>query len=509
MTAEFRAEAITALEEADALLLGPRGEALAADDVASLFRAFHNVKAIAGFLHLDDAVALATAAETSLAGARAGTRAVTRELRDEVLAAAGAIRDLFDHAPVAAELPGARSDAGRQALVAGARVDCVKIETRRLDAMVDLASELAVLQAAASAAHRDDAREVVTKSLVAMAKVVRELQALTLAVRMVPLGGLFRTVGRMVHDTAAKTGKRISFEGEGDSTEIDRHLAEQIREPLLHIVRNAVDHGIESAVERRAAGKPETARIKLSARREESRVVIEIADDGRGLDRGRILAIARAKGIVGPTTSLSDAAIDELVFHPGFSTSNDVGELSGRGVGLDVVRRNVQALRGYVRIHSEPGVGTTFRVAVPLTLAIVEGTLASCGEETYILPSYAIVETFQRSTAAVATLPGGTSLLRLRGEVMPVLSVGRHLGACERDGEVIVVVDSASGRAAIVVDQIEAQRRVMLKPVPEVASTHGFGGAAVLPDGRVALVLDVDQLVGPLVDARIRQELTA
>lgn len=289
---------------------------------------------------------------------------------------------------------------------------------------------------------------------------------------------------------------------EGEATELDKTVIERIGEPLTHLVRNCVDHGIELPADRLAKGKPAEGRLRLSAEHKGSRIVISVSDDGAGIDRERVLAIAAERGIVPADARLSDEEIDQLIFAPGFSTAREVSNISGRGVGMDVVRQNVQALGGRITIQSRPGEGSSFALALPLTLAIVDGMVVSVGDQTYIIPLTHIVESLRPERGQVQSTGLGNRVLNVRGAFLPVLGIGDQLGlsgaVSEPSEAVLIVVETESaGSAILMVDAIIDQRQVVIKSLEtHYQQVEGVAGATILGDGRVALILDVEGLVG-------------
>jgi len=277
-------------------------------------------------------------------------------------------------------------------------------------------------------------------------------------------------------------------------------MVERIEDPLVHMIRNAMDHAIEAVEERRAAGKPETGTIRVSAQHEGGSIAIEIADDGRGLRREAILAKARQRGLVNETADqMSDEEVFALIFLPGFSTADKVSELSGRGVGMDVVKRSIEAMRGRIVTRSTPGVGTTFKLVLPLTLAIIDGMLVSCAGETYVIPSLAIVRSLQVSAGMVRTLAHRGELLQVRGEILQLVRLRRLCGVTgpeptpEESG--VVIVESAGRKIALLVDEVVTQQQIVIKPLSSgLGDTDLLVGAAILSDGRVGLILNVDRL---------------
>jgi two-component system chemotaxis sensor kinase CheA len=297
-----------------------------------------------------------------------------------------------------------------------------------------------------------------------------------------------------VRDTAMELGKEIRLVLSGEETELDRTVIEEIGDPLIHMLRNAVDHGIEPAAERLAAGKSAAGTLRLRASHQGGCVVIEIADDGRGLDPARIRAKAIERGLIAPDAALDARDTLDLIFAPGFSTAEQVSELSGRGVGMDVVRRNIERVRGKIEIASEPGQGTTFTISMPLTLAIIEGLIVAVGGQRFVIPTLAVRESFRPRPGSVTTVHGRGELVDVRGSLVPLVRLGRRLGVAAEDDParaIVVVVEAGNDRRCLLVDELVGKQEVVIKALGETfAGRTGFAGAAILGDGRVGLILD-------------------
>ena len=316
---------------------------------------------------------------------------------------------------------------------------------------------------------------------------------------MVPVRGVFQKMSRMVRDLSKKAGKNVELLTNGEATEMDRSMVEQIGDPLVHMIRNSVDHGVEGPEERTASGKSEKGTIKLSAYHEGGSIVIEIEDDGRGLDRDVILAKARAKGMLRPNETPSDSDIYNLIFAPGFSTAKQVTEISGRGVGMDVVRRNIESMHGRIAIQTEKGKGTTFRLILPLTLAIIDGMLVACGSEQYILPTLSIVESIKPERGMLASFAGRGELLNLRGQMIPLLRLHQvlHIPEAKQDPTeaLVVVIESVDKRIGLLVDEVVTQQQVVIKSLDSgMNSTSLISGAAILSNGHVGLILNIEEI---------------
>jgi len=335
-------------------------------------------------------------------------------------------------------------------------------------------------------------------ALASVERNMRELQEAALSIRMIPIAGVFARFPRMVHDLSARLGKDAELRMEGETTELDRGLMERIIDPLTHLVRNSLDHGIEPPALRSQLGKPVRGTIWLRARHESGNVVIEVEDDGAGLPREKILRRAREMGMQ-IEDGVADVKLWDLIFAPGFSTADQVSDVSGRGVGMDVVRRNVREFGGHVEVGSQPGKGTRMTVRLPLTLAIMDGMELALGGEIYILPLNAIVESLRPAPEDLKSIGGARRALHLRGEVLPVLALGEVLGAAGAlpVGEgVLVVVENAGRRAALAVDTLLGQQQVVVKNLESnFRRVPGLAGATILGSGTVGLILDVEALV--------------
>ena len=379
----------------------------------------------------------------------------------------------------------------------------IRVPTGKVDRLVDLVGELAIAQSMVAqlvAGFTADRLDQLVEAVTQMDRHARDLQERVMAVRMLPIRTVFSRLPRMIRDLALTQGKQVLLETVGHETELDKSVIEQISDPLTHLVRNAVDHGIEPPQVRRQAGKPEVGRITLKAYQQGGSIHIEIADDGAGLNRERILAKAVQLGLASADEPLADEHIYGFIFRPGFSTADKVTEVSGRGVGMDVVKRNLEALGGSVAIQSARGRGTTFRVKLPLTLAILEGQSVRVGEETYILPLASIVETVQPRRGDLTRVFGVGEAITVRGLVMPILRLDRIFGVAGRAGEptdgLVVIVEHDGRKLALLVDELLGQQRVVIKSLEaNFRKLDGVAGATILGDGRVALILDVPGLV--------------
>lgn len=415
------------------------------------------------------------------------------------LRAAGFVREVRVERPGERRDSGARFDEawGSDALKAPLQ-RYVRIDLRRLDQLMAVVGELMVVRGRLSqlSGARDD-RDL-DEAVGDAARLIAELQDGVLGARMVPVWQVFDRFPRVVRDAARTLGKEVSFVIEGREIELDRALLEQIADPLVHLLRNAVDHGIEPPPARVAAGKRPAGTLTVSATRERNAVVIRVRDDGRGVDRARILAKAKALGVVdAERESLDDDEVLRVIARAGFSTAERVTELSGRGVGIDAVISRVRSLGGTVELHSREGEGTTFSLRLPVTLAVIPALLAQVGDESYALPLTHVTETLQRHRGVMRTVRG-RDVIVIRGEVLPLLDLRRVVGLPNRSGEGAHVVLVAVGerRAGVVVDQLVGQDEVVVKPIDAVrGAVSCFTGATIMGDGSAALILDVSSLL--------------
>ena len=368
----------------------------------------------------------------------------------------------------------------------------IKVDVHKLDHLIDLVGELVIAGAGAKIAAKREGSVPCEEAVNSVTSLVEEIRDSALGLRMIPVGEVFNRFPRVVRDIAKDLGKKIDLEITGAETELDKSMVEKLTDPLMHIVRNAIDHGVESVEERVAAGKHETGTVHLDAYHESGLIVIEVRDDGKGMDRERILAKAVAKGLAQPGQNMTDAEIFRFVFEPGFSTAETVTNLSGRGVGMDVVKRNIEQLRGDVEIESARGEGTTLRIRLPLTLAIIDGFRIVAGKSSYVVPLELVEECAE---LVVSDLHG--DIVGLRGESLPFIRL-RDLFAIpgERPArECLVVVQHGGGRLGLVVDQLAGELQAVIKPLGSLfRDLKAIGGTTILGDGAVALILDVFQL---------------
>jgi len=379
--------------------------------------------------------------------------------------------------------------------------ETVRVDKDRLDKLINAIGELVIAQSMAQEEFDELTRRTGghSRALGELSKISRDLQELSLSLRMVPLAGTFQKLARLVRDLSKKIGKPVELELQGEETELDKTVVDQLGDPLMHMVRNAVDHGLESPEGRAKAGKPPSGQLTLRAYHQGGNVYIELTDDGRGLDRERIFQKAVEKGIVAADSRLSDAEVYALIFEPGFSTAAAVTEVSGRGVGMDVVRRNVEALQGSILIRTRPGQGTTFTIRLPLTLAIVDGLVVGLGDDVYVIPLLSVMESFRPRAADLRTVIGRGEVVTVRGETVPLLRLHRLLNRPAHVTDpcrgLVVLVEDQGRQHALLVDDLLGQMQAVVKSLDaNYRRVEGLSGATILGDGRVAMILDVHGL---------------
>ena len=388
---------------------------------------------------------------------------------------------------------GARSPSG----------DTIRVDVERVDRLINLASELVVnhtILAQRLARIGSGSTSETDLPLDELHQLTRELQHGVMAIRAQPLKVVFQRLSRLVREVEAATGKQVNLVVEGEATEVDRTVIERLIDPMTHMIRNAIDHGIETPEERLASGKPVQGTLRISAAHRAGRIIIEIADDGCGINRARVHAAAWSRGLISADAVLSEHEIDQLIFLPGFSTAKTVSELSGRGVGMDVVRSGVQALGGRISVLSYPGKGTTFVLSLPLTLAVMDGMLISVFERRLIVPLNTLLETIHPKLDAIRSLGAQARILSIRGEHVPLIDLGHALGyraePAEVKGVILLVEDDAGRRAALLVDDVLGQHQVVIKSIQaNYRLVEGIAAATILGDGRVALILDINAIL--------------
>ena len=380
----------------------------------------------------------------------------------------------------------------------------IRVDLERVDRLIDLVGELVINQAMLSQRVMEAGfarASGVAMGLDELEQLTREIQDSVMAIRAQPVKSVFQRMPRLVREVAAMTGKPVRLVTEGEGTEVDKTVIERLADPLTHMIRNAIDHGLESPERRAEAGKPAEGVVRLTAAHRSGRIVIEVADDGGGINRERVKAIAVEKGLIGADAPLSDEEIDNLIFMPGFSTASEVSDISGRGVGMDVVRRSIQALGGRITISSRPGKGSTFTMSLPLTLAVLDGMVVSVQGQTLVAPITAIVETLLPKAGEVHSLGGSARVIAIRDTYVPLIDVGMALGyradpLGATQGVALLIEGEGGARAALLVDAIQGQRQVVIKSLEaNYRQVPGVAAATILGDGRVALILDIDTIV--------------
>jgi two-component system, chemotaxis family, sensor kinase CheA len=408
----------------------------------------------------------------------------------------------------------AKAEAKKDAAAAPADApkQTIRVDLDKVDRLVNLVGELVITQAMLSqrVAEADIAKNAsIGNGLAELEHLLRDLQEGVMAIRTQPVKSVFQRMPRLVRELSAQTNKQVHLVVEGEGTEVDKTVIERLGEPLTHMIRNAVDHGLETPEDRAKAGKASEGTVTLSAAHRGGRIVIEVSDNGRGIDRARVRAKAEEKGLIPTSAVLSDDEVDNLIFLPGFSTAAQVSNISGRGVGMDVVRRSIVDLGGRIVISSNPGQGSRFSLTLPLTLAVLDGMVVAVGSQTFVLPLTHIIESLKPRVADIQAFGRDRTLLKVRESYVPLVDVGQLLGVADagRDvagGVVILVESEGCGRLALAVDRILGQRQVVIKSFEQnYRRIEGIAAATILGDGRVALILDVDGIVN-----RCRTRLT-
>ncbi len=410
-------------------------------------------------------------------------------------------------APVAAvETPAVARTAPRAPAAADAstrqrQAVSVRVDLDRIDKLMNLVGEIVITQSMLVECVRSlpyDVHAKTAEGMLTLSRQTRELQDHVMAVRAQPVKAVFQRMPRLVRELAQTLGKEVRLVLEGENTEVDKTIIEELADPLTHMIRNSMDHGLETPDERVAAGKPREGTIKLIAEHRAGRIVISVTDDGRGIGRDRLLAKARSRGLVGADERLAPEEIDQLIFAAGLSTAEVISDVSGRGVGMDVVRRNVESLGGRISVDSEPGRGCKFTLALPLTLAVLEGMVIRCGDDRYVIPIASVIETQHLASTPIERLPFGQEVLRWRGEVTPLYRLGDVMGSMGTTNENIVIIAETErgNNVGIAVDEIVGQQQVVVKSLEaNYGAVNGASAATILGDGLVALILDIDSML--------------
>jgi two-component system chemotaxis sensor kinase CheA len=377
----------------------------------------------------------------------------------------------------------------------------VRVDLDRIDKLMNLVGEIVITQSMLVECVRSlpyDVHAKTAEGMLTLSRQTRELQDHVMAVRAQPVKAVFQRMPRLVRELAQTLGKEVRLVLEGENTEVDKTIIEELADPLTHMIRNSMDHGLETPDERVAAGKSREGTIKLIAEHRAGRIVISVTDDGRGIGRDRLLAKARSRGLVGADERLQPEEIDQLIFAAGLSTAEVISDVSGRGVGMDVVRRNVESLGGRISVDSEPGRGCKFTLALPLTLAVLEGMVIRCGDDRYVIPIASVIETQHLASTPIERLPFGQEVLRWRGEVTPLYRLGDVMGSMGTTNENIVIIAETErgNNVGIAVDEIVGQQQVVVKSLEaNYGAVNGASAATILGDGLVALILDIDSML--------------
>ena len=535
---EFANEAREHLENIEQGVLVLEEQPEDATTLGSIFRAFHTFKGASGFLRLLPVNRLSHELENLLDYARSGKLVLTPACIDVILEGKDVLKEFLDelqlqidlHKPVepirvpanglvarvrillenpsAAPAPAAAASTAtpREALSPEAKKkvgsQMMKVDTRRFDSLVELVGELVIAQS--QVAQHPDLQNLrsqqLSRNLLQLSQISLELQKIAMSLRMVAIKATFQKMNRLVRDLTANVSKQVQLIISGEDTEMDRTIVEELADPLMHMIRNSVDHGIEKPEDRVAKGKPAQGTVRLSAYHQGGNMVIEIADDGGGLNKKRILEKAIERDIVSADANLEDQQIYDLIFAPGFSTAEKITDISGRGVGMDVVKQNIGKLRGKIEIESTPGQGTTFRIFLPLTLAIIDGLIARVGDQRYIFPTLSVCESFRPTPEMISTIGGKGEVVKVRDKLRPLLRLYDYFKIEPRSTDptqsLLIVVESANQQRCVMVDELIGKQEVVIKSLDErFKGNKALAGAAILGDGRVGLILDPSALV--------------
>jgi two-component system chemotaxis sensor kinase CheA len=447
-----------------------------------------------------DVAAAVTAAETASNVTQLAAAAARVEKKEAALAAAAA-----------------SNAAAAQNNAAAAAGQTIRVDLDRVDRLINLVGELVINQAMLSQSvieNDNNGVSSINMGLEELQQLTREIQDSVMAIRAQPVKPVFQRMSRIVREIADMTGKSIRLITEGENTEVDKTVIDKLAEPLTHMIRNAVDHGIETPEKRSALGKNPEGTVRLTAKHRSGRILIELADDGAGINREKVRQKAIDNDLIAADANLSDEEVDNLIFLPGFSTADKISDISGRGVGMDVVKRSIQALGGRINISSRPGQGSVFTMSLPLTLAVLDGMVVTVAGQTLVVPLTAIVETLQPEASAIHSFGANHRLISIRNSFCPLVDVGRILNfratqANPVEGVALLVESEGGGQRALMVDAIQGQRQVVIKSL-EANYTHvpGIAAATILGDGRVALILDVDAVVGASRGQSLKPEIS-
>ncbi len=449
----------------------------------------------------NDAAAAVAAAEIASNVTQLASAAARVEKKEAALAAAAA----------------SNAAAAQNSAAAAAAGQTIRVDLDRVDRLINLVGELVINQAMLSQSvieNDNNGASSINMGLEELQQLTREIQDSVMAIRAQPVKPVFQRMSRIVREIADMTGKSIRLITEGENTEVDKTVIDKLAEPLTHMIRNAVDHGVETPEKRAALGKNPEGTVRLTAKHRSGRILIELADDGAGINREKVRQKAIDNDLIAADANLSDEEVDNLIFLPGFSTADKISDISGRGVGMDVVKRSIQALGGRINISSKPGQGSVFTMSLPLTLAVLDGMVVTVAGQTLVVPLTAIVETLQPEASAIHSFGANHRLISIRNSFCPLVDVGRILNfratqANPVEGVALLVESEGGGQRALMVDAIQGQRQVVIKSL-EANYTHvpGIAAATILGDGRVALILDVDAVVGASRGQSLKPEMS-
>jgi two-component system chemotaxis sensor kinase CheA len=569
---DFITESLESLSTIEVSLIDLEQDPQDLETINSIFRPFHTIKGVSGFLNFQRINKLAHSSENLLDKARNGEIGIDETVVDIILEAVDTLKrmilgvqdrlangaasdDGIDFDPLLEKIENAHSGSGDEAvkplgeilvhkgLLDKQRLDAglddqkkkprkkigtiliekgdvqskevisalrdqrkqstaldlqVKVDTRKLDTLVDMTGELVIAHSMLRQNERvlSATDQKLDQTLNQLTQIITTLQRTAMSMRMVPIKSTFQKMVRLVRDLSKNAGKEVGLAMSGEDTEIDRNVVDELYEPMVHMIRNAVDHGIELPDERIAAGKDRKGTIELRAHHRGGNIVIEIEDNGRGLNRQRILEKAKSLDLIGEEGKLSDAEIFNLIFRPGFSTAKKVTDISGRGVGMDVVKKAIEKLRGRVEINSRPGQGSTFVITLPLTLAIIEGMVVRVGKERYVIPALSILESFRPEKGQYATVQGKGEMIMVRGKLDPLIRLDRLFGvegdfSDPWDG-LVVAVEHEDRQLCLMLDELLGKEEVVIKSLGEsLKHIKGLAGGAIMGDGRVGLILDI------------------
>ncbi|MEZ4369343.1 MAG: chemotaxis protein CheA [Polyangiaceae bacterium] len=509
MVDKFRIESEEHLESVEEALMGLDVGTPDMELIEVAFRGMHSIKGNAGLFGFSALSKLAHSMETTLDELRAKTLNISSDVVDSLLKANDQIREELRKATNAE--PEQESvndtDGGGKPVAAkpehgeAQRAGSIRVDTEKLDELMDLVGELIIAETTVTRNPDLEGQhfENFQKAALQLNRLTRRLQNIAMAVRMVPIASTFRKMLRLVRDVSSKQHKKVDLIIDGEHTEVDKTVVELISDPLVHMIRNAVDHGLESPEDRLAVGKPEGGTVWLTATHEGQEVWITIRDNGRGLNTDRIRAKALEKGLIDPDVEYKPEEIHRMIFAPGFSTAEQVTDLSGRGVGMDVALRNIESMNGRVEIESRPGEGTTFTLRIPLTLAIIEGMLIKVGESHYTIPLLSIREHVRARSKDLVTLPDGTEMFKIREKLFPVVRLHQVHNVKPRahniDEGILILVQDGAQTLCVLVDEVVGQRQTVIKPVPDyLKGVRGVAGCSILHNGEISLILDVEGL---------------